>query len=104
MSALVRQQNQIRANQQTIPMRTPRPDSQAAPADDRLLAGQRTLGNQAMQRLLRSDVIRAKLAVNKPGDRYEQEADRVAETVQPPSAVGRCATTSSSKRRQASVI
>jgi hypothetical protein len=41
-----------------------------------LRAGQRTLGNRAVQRM-----IQAKLAVNPPGDRYEQEADRVARAV-----------------------
>ncbi len=40
-----------------------------------------TLGNQAMQRLLRSGVIQAKLAISHPGDPYEQEADRVADQV-----------------------
>ncbi len=40
-----------------------------------------TLGNQAMQCLLRSGAIRAKLAISQPGDPYEQEADRVAERV-----------------------
>jgi len=39
------------------------------------------MGNQAAQRLLRAGVIQAKLTVNQPGDRFEQEADRVAETV-----------------------
>jgi predicted RNA-binding protein YlqC (UPF0109 family) len=40
-----------------------------------------TIGNQAVQRLLRSGAIRAKLTVSEPGDQYEQEADRVAEAV-----------------------
>ena len=39
------------------------------------------LGNQAVQRLLRSGVIQAKLKIGQPGDRYEREADRVAELV-----------------------
>lgn len=39
------------------------------------------LGNQALQRLLLSYAAQAKLTVNQPGDRYEQEADRVANTV-----------------------
>ena len=39
------------------------------------------MGNQAAQRLLRDGVIQAKLTVNQPGDRFEQEADRVAEQV-----------------------
>ena len=38
-------------------------------------------GNQALQRLLRTRVIQAKLTINEPGDKYEQEADRVAELV-----------------------
>jgi hypothetical protein len=44
---------------------------------------QRALGNQAMLRLLSrsTPAIQAKLTVNQPGDRYEQEADRVAEQV-----------------------
>lgn len=42
---------------------------------------QRNHGNQAVQRLVRSGAIRAKLRVNGPGDLYEQEADRVAEQV-----------------------
>jgi hypothetical protein len=39
------------------------------------------LGNQTVQRMLQSQIIQAKLAVNKPGDRYEQEADRMADHV-----------------------
>lgn len=39
------------------------------------------MGNQAAQRLLRAGVVQAKLTVNQPGDRFEQEADQVAEKV-----------------------
>jgi hypothetical protein len=39
------------------------------------------LGNQAAQWLLRDGVIQAKLTVNQPGDKFEQEAERMAETV-----------------------
>ncbi len=46
-----------------------------------MLAQQTALGNQAMQRMLHTGVIQAKLTVNDPGDQYEQEADRVAEQV-----------------------
>ena len=44
---------------------------------------QRTVGNQAVLRLLSrpAPAIQPKLTVNQPGDRYEQEADRVAEQV-----------------------
>src|SRR5687767_898889 len=38
-------------------------------------------GNLAVQRLLRSGVIRPQLAVSQRGDTYEQEADRVADHV-----------------------
>jgi len=42
---------------------------------------QRTLGNQAVQRLFESGTIQAKLKIGKPGDKYEKEADRVADQV-----------------------
>ena len=40
-----------------------------------------TLGNQGVQRLLRTRAIQAKLRVSQPGDIHEQEADRIAEQV-----------------------
>jgi hypothetical protein len=48
---------------------------------EQILFLQRTIGNQAVGRLIRSRVLRAKLKIGKPGDIYEQEADRVAEHV-----------------------
>jgi hypothetical protein len=36
---------------------------------------EQVLGNQSMLRLLQSGGIQAKLTVNQPGDKYEQEAD-----------------------------
>lgn len=39
------------------------------------------LGNQALQHLLLSHSVQAKLTVSQPGDPYEQEADRVADEV-----------------------
>ena len=44
-----------------------------------ILQLQQTIGNQAVQRLLRSRTIQAKLSISQPGDIYEQEADRVAD-------------------------
>ena len=44
-----------------------------------LLALQRTHGNQYVQRVV--SCIQAKLKVGQPGDKYEQEADRVADAV-----------------------
>lgn len=46
-----------------------------------LLVQQRVLGNQAVQRLLLAGTLQAKLRVGRPNDPYEQEADRVADTV-----------------------
>jgi hypothetical protein len=48
---------------------------------DRVLQLQRTAGNQAVQRLVKSRALQAKLKVGQPDDIYEQEADRVAEQV-----------------------
>jgi hypothetical protein len=46
-----------------------------------LLSLQQQAGNQAVQSLLRSGLIQAKLAVSQPGDPDEREADQVAERV-----------------------
>ena len=48
---------------------------------DHILHLQRTIGNQAVQKLFKSGVIQAKLRIGQPNDIYEQEADRVADTV-----------------------
>lgn len=48
---------------------------------DRILQLQRTAGNQAVQRLIKSVALQTKLRIGQPNDIYEQEADRVAEQV-----------------------
>ncbi len=48
---------------------------------EQILFLQRTIGNQAVQRLMKSGALQAKLRIGAPGDVYEQEADRVAEQV-----------------------
>ena len=48
---------------------------------NRILYLQRTVGNQAVQRMVRSKALQAKLRIGQPGDVYEQEADRVADAV-----------------------
>ncbi|MBE9571486.1 MAG: DUF4157 domain-containing protein [Proteobacteria bacterium] len=48
---------------------------------DHILSLQRTIGNQAVQRMFKFGVIQAKLKIGQPGDIYEQEADRVADAV-----------------------
>ncbi len=46
-----------------------------------ILQLQQSIGNQAVQRLLRSGTIQARLNISQPGDPFEQEADRVVEKV-----------------------
>ncbi len=48
---------------------------------DHILYLQRTAGNQAVQGLIRSGAMQAKLRVGPPGDKYEEEADRVAQQI-----------------------
>ncbi len=48
---------------------------------DRILFLQRTIGNQAVGRVIKSGALQAKLRIGQRGDIYEQEADRVAEQV-----------------------
>jgi len=54
---------------------------------DHILYLQRTIGNQAVLRLIRSKARQAKLRIGQPGDVYEQEADREAERLQSKSLV-----------------
>lgn len=42
---------------------------------------QRTSGNQAVEKMINSGYLQAKLRMGRPGDAYEREADRVADTV-----------------------
>ena len=48
---------------------------------EHILFLQRTIGNQAVGRLIKSGALQAKLRIGQPGDKYEQEADRVADQV-----------------------
>jgi hypothetical protein len=48
---------------------------------EQILHLQRTIGNQAVQRLIKSGSIQTKLKINKPNNKYEQEADRAADKV-----------------------
>jgi hypothetical protein len=71
--------------------KTERSETPQSPIDQ-ILFLQRTVGNQAVQGLLKSGFIQAKLTIGQPGDVYEQEADRVAKQVMRmplPSTAGR---------------
>jgi outer membrane protein OmpA-like peptidoglycan-associated protein len=48
---------------------------------EQILFLQRTIGNKAVQRLMKSGALQAKLRIGAPGDVYEHEADRVADAV-----------------------
>jgi hypothetical protein len=66
---------------ETVAARPDRTATYPSRTDNPLLDRQRTLGNQAVQRLLLTGTLQAKLRVGRPNDAYEQEADRVADTV-----------------------
>ncbi len=51
-----------------------------SPAQD-ILTLHQTIGNKAVQRLFKSGAIQAKLTIGQPNDKYEEEADRVADEV-----------------------
>lgn len=48
---------------------------------DRVQFLQRTIGNQSLERMIRSGTLQAKLKIAEPGDVYEKEADTVADQV-----------------------
>jgi hypothetical protein len=84
-----------RQNQQkggTLPAVSSLPGRHAAQPESRLAHLQAVHGNQGVQRLLRGGVLQRKLTINQPGDAFEQEADRVAESVMgvpTPGSIGR---------------
>ncbi len=55
-------------------------NKQNSPAQE-ILNLHQSIGNQAVQRLFESGFIQGKLTVGEPNDKYEQEADRVADEV-----------------------
>jgi len=48
---------------------------------DKIMRLQRTIGNRAVGRLITSGLLSAKLRIGKPNDKYEKEADGVADQV-----------------------
>jgi hypothetical protein len=51
------------------------------PVSQGLASLHETMGNLAVQRLYKSGRLQAKLGLGRPGDRFEQEADRVADQI-----------------------
>ncbi len=60
--------------------KTERSQSMESPVD-RVLFLQRTIGNRAVQRMMKSGALQAKLRIGQSGDIYEREADRIADQV-----------------------
>src|SRR5262245_18780035 len=69
-----------------------RTEHEAPSPGTRVLALQRLAGNGAVSRALRGRTLQTKMAVSRPGDSYEREADRAAEMVLLDPAPGRVAT------------
>jgi hypothetical protein len=69
-----------RENKPTQTQKTGLSQSISSPVEQ-ILFLQRTIGNQAVGRLIKSGALQTKLKIGLPGDKYEQEADRVAEQV-----------------------
>lgn len=66
----------------TLPFRSPEAVQPGSARAGRTDAGRfPAMGNQALQHLLRSRALQAKLTISQPGDPYEQEADRVTDAV-----------------------
>jgi len=69
-----------RENQASKSRNADQSQSMSSPVDQ-VLYLQRTIGNQAVQKLARSGALQAKLKIGQPRDKYEQEADRVADAM-----------------------
>lgn len=99
MPEFAQRERRTQSRQIVSPSRLERRNPLPARAGNPILAGQQVLGNQAMLRLAQTCPVfpgrcptggvchtcptraQAKLTVGQPGDKYEQEADRVAEQV-----------------------
>ena len=48
---------------------------------DQIMSLQGSLGNRSLRSVFQSGTVQPKLKINQPGDKYEKEADRVADLV-----------------------
>jgi hypothetical protein len=71
----------VKRSNSSLAIQRKKPSHPLKSPSDRILFLQRTIGNQAVQRLIKSRTLQAKLRIGQPGDIYEQEADRVADAV-----------------------
>ena len=65
------------SNNNTLSIR----NNQNVSPNSKMIHLQQTSGNQAVQRIIKSNQIQAKFKVSQPGDPYEREADMIAEQV-----------------------
>ena len=72
--------SKVKENSASTARKIESPQSMSSPVDQ-VMYLQRTIGNQAVQRLIKSGALQAKLKIGQPGDKYEQEANRVADAV-----------------------
>jgi hypothetical protein len=70
-----------KSNRVFLARKNKRVKTKAVPAVDQIFSLQNTLGNQVVQRLSKSRELKAKLRIGKPGDKYEKEADKIADKV-----------------------
>jgi len=81
MAELARKKNKRQKSYQEkhnpLPMSSVRNDYR----NNSFLQYQKTMGNQAVQDLLNTGVIQPELKISSPNDKYEQEADRIAEKI-----------------------
>ncbi|HIH44490.1 MAG TPA: DUF4157 domain-containing protein [Candidatus Methanoperedenaceae archaeon] len=80
VQAAVKKSRDTRENKVSQMQKTAPSQSISSPVEQ-ILFLQRTIGNQTVERLLKSGKLQAKFRIGQPGDIYEQEADRVAEQV-----------------------
>ncbi|MBC2702900.1 MAG: DUF4157 domain-containing protein [ANME-2 cluster archaeon] len=81
ISSIFAKRSEANKNNSDLQTRRINRSGSKASSVDRILYLQRTIGNQAVSRLIRSKALQAKLRIGQPGDVYEQEADRVADEV-----------------------
>lgn len=81
MSALAQREHSTQNRHSVSALPSDHARARHAPVWDPFHMQQQAWGNQVLQRRLRDQAIQAKLRVDQPGDKYEQEADRVADQV-----------------------
>ena len=81
MSLLYNTQKPLKSNNTNFSKSHKNINHHSKQSDGNILHLQQKLGNQEMQRMIKSGLIQAKLKVSQPNDPYEREADRVADQI-----------------------